>query len=134
MFKLKKLILSFLPLAIIILVSCEGSTDREWGATNESSAIIEVKVVLVGQSDTLVQTIEPWQSKIITLTQEDKGISEAQQPYEVFSHFAVTKADTIVADLDWSDIHSWEIFIEQTKSNPPQFMQEYYIIVKNADF
>ena len=121
-------------LLIIFLASCEGYTYREWKVSNESSTTIMVKAGLLFESDTVYHEIETGQEKIITITTEDKGDSEVQLAYDVFSSFLITNKDTLTTDMNFADNDSWDIWIEQTKSNPPHYEQIYTLIVTNADF
>jgi len=102
--------------------------------SNESSTTIMVKAGLLFESDTVYHEIETGQEKIITITTEDKGDSEVQLAYDVFSSFLITNKDTLTTDMNFADNDSWDIWIEQTKSNPPHYEQIYTLIVTNADF
>lgn len=131
----KKIIYGLLlPLIIIILASCHGSTEREWSVKNESSTTIDVWARLESNADTVHQVVEKGETKILTITTEDRGISDSQQPYEVFRLFLIKNEAGEIFTRDYADIHDWDVFIEQTKSNPPQYFQTYTMIVTNADF
>lgn len=124
----------FLPLIIIILASCQGSSEREWSVKNESSATIEVWASVLTSTDTFHYSVEKGDSRILTILIEEKGNSEAQHPYDVYNYFMIKNADGESFTKDWTDLHDWDVFIEQTKSNPPQYFQTYEMIVTNSDF
>ena len=134
MIKTKKIIRFAIPLVIILLASCEGNTIREWRVSNESSTSIVVRVGLVYDSDTVFQSIETGQEEIITITSEDRGNSQPQQAYEVFSYFLVTTSDGETTDMHYADNDSWEIYMEKSKNSPPHYEQTYTLIVTDADF
>jgi hypothetical protein len=123
-----------IPIIILFLASCKGSTDRDWSVINESSTDVEVWAVLIFGTDTIYQYVEKGDSKILTITTEDWGNSEPQQPYDVFKEFVIINADSAISKKDWTDIHDWDVFIEQTKRTPPQYMQTYDMVVMDKDF
>ncbi len=133
MIKTKIIIKFVLPLVIFFLASCEGNTNREWRVNNNSSTTIVVRAGIFS-SDTLYLSIEPQVEKIITITSEEKGNSEPQQAYDVFSHFLVTNADGETTDMDYVDNDNWDIYIEESKRSPPHFEHTYTLVVTNADF
>lgn len=122
-----------LPLIILLLASCEGQTNREWRVDNQSASSIYVESCLTGSTDTTVKVIEPEELKVITITSDEKAISLPQEAYEVFTHFQIANAtDTI--EKNFTKNENWDIFIEQTKSNPQHFEMTYTVEVKNSDF
>lgn len=130
-----KTIKSFLLLSVfLLLLSCEGYVSREWSVHNHSSSTIQVKAAIVNVTDTTYQVIEPGDARIITITTEDRSNSEPQMAYDVFTFLQIVNADTLTADIDWTDNDSWEIYIEQTKSKPDHFEQTYDLMVSNDDF
>ncbi|MCD4725291.1 MAG: hypothetical protein K8R63_10670, partial [Bacteroidales bacterium] len=70
MYNLKKLFNIALPLLIFLLVSCRGSTNREWMVNNASSTAIQVRSVLVLSTDSIYENIETGETRIITITSE----------------------------------------------------------------
>ena len=134
MIKAKIYIKIVLPLLILFLASCEGSTNREWKVSNESSTIIMVKAALTHESDTVYKIIASGKEKIITITSEDKGNSIPQEAYDVFTYFLITNADGESTDMQYADNDSWDIYIDKTKSNPPHFDMTYTMVVKDSDF
>ena len=134
MTNIKKLFNIALPLLILFLVSCKGNTDREWSVENASSTTIQVRAVLVSSTDTIHESIEKGESRLITITHESWANSDPQQAYEVFSAFLVTNANGDMLKKDFTDNHSWEIYIEQTKHRPDHFEQTYVMVVKDEDF
>jgi len=134
MIKTKKYIKFGLLLVIILLASCEGNTIREWRVSNESSTTIVVRAGLVYDSDSVYKSIETGQEEIITITTEDRGNSQPQQAYEVFSYFLVTNDDGETTDMQYTDNDSWEIYMEKSKNTPPHYEQTYTLIVTDGDF
>jgi hypothetical protein len=134
MTNIKKLFKIALPLLILLLVSCKGNTDREWGVDNASSTTIQVRAVLVLGTDTIYESIEKGEARIITITNESWANSDPQQAYDVFSAFLVTNANGDMLKKDFADNDNWEIYIEQTKHRPDHFEQTYVMVVKDEDF
>ena len=132
--KINKLFYLILPI-VIFLVSCKGSTNREWRVDNQSSTTIEVNATLVINSDIIFDSIETGKTRILTITNEDWGNSDPQQAYDVFSDFMVTNVigDTI-KNKNFLDNDNWEIFFEQTKHDPDHYEQTYTLVVKDEDF
>lgn len=124
----------FLPLIIIIMASCQGSSTREWSVKNESSTPIGVWAQVHTSSDTMRYLVESGDSRVLTILIEEKGNSDSQQPSDVYSYFFIKNENGEILTKDWTDLHDWDVFIEQTKSNPPQYFQTYEMIVTNADF
>jgi hypothetical protein len=131
---IKKLFNIALPLLIFLLVSCRGNTDGEWSVNNASSTTIQVKAVLVLGTDTIYESIETGETRIIVITNEPRANSDPQQAYEVFSGFLVTNANGDTLKKNFADNHSWEIYIEHTKHRPDHFYITYALIVKDEDF
>jgi hypothetical protein len=134
MIKAKIFIKIVLPLLILFLASCEGSTSREWIVSNESSTTIKVEATLTHETDTVYKIIASGEKKIITITTEDKGNSLPQQAYDVFTYFLITNADGESTDMQYADNDSWDIYIEETKNNPPHFEMTYTMVVTDGDF
>ena len=134
MYNLKKLFNITLPLLIFLLVSCQGSTNREWRVHNTSSTTIQVRFVLVLSTDSIYESIETGEIRIIAITSEPKANSDPQQAYEVFSDFLVTNANGDTLKKNFINNDSWEIYIEHTKHRPDHFDMTYTLIVKDEDF
>ena len=128
--RIKKLII---PVMIILLASCQGNTDREWRVSNESSDTIHVQASLVFIADTIYDTVVPGDINIITITNEEKGNSLPQQAYDVFSFFMISGDEGDTIRKNFLDNDNWDIYIEQTKSNPQHFEQTYTMIVTDSD-
>ncbi|RLD81540.1 MAG: hypothetical protein DRJ15_04085 [Bacteroidetes bacterium] len=123
----------FLPFIMLLLISCEGSTERVWSVKNSTSDLVKVRAELRINSDTVWENIEAGDSRIITITTEDWGNSDPQFVYDVFSGFLVTKiGDTI--HKNWADDDNWEIYFEQTKHKPDHYQQTYDFVVTDVDF
>lgn len=128
--EIKKLII---PVMIIFLASCQGNTDREWRVSNESSDTVHVQASLVFIADTIYDTVVPGDINIITITNEEKGNSLPQQAYDVFSYFMISSDEGDPIRKNFLDNDNWDIYIDQTKSNPQHFEQTYTMIVTDKD-
>ncbi|NQT77354.1 MAG: hypothetical protein HQ565_06545 [Bacteroidetes bacterium] len=121
-------------LLIFLLLSCQGSTNREWRVNNASSTTIQVRAVLVLGTDSIYESIETGETRIIIITSEPRANSDPQQAYEVFSSFLVTNANGDTIEKDFTNNDNWEIYIEHTKHRPDHFDLTYTLIVKDEDF
>ena len=123
-----------LPLFILFLASCGGTTDREWSIENQSSTTIEFTFKKHNYPYTIQGTLDNGENRIVEISIEEKADLDPQIPYDVFSDLLITNTKGESMKKEWQDNNNWEIYIEETQTSPSKQLQTYKLIVKDQDF
>ena len=126
-------ILVFFVLSIL-LVSCGGTTEREWSIENQSSSEISFIFKKHLYPYNISGSLQKGEQRIVDISIEDRADLDPMIPYDVFSDLKITNAGGIVMKKEWQDNNNWEIYIEETETSPSKQLQTYKLIVKDQDF
>ena len=125
---------AIMPMIVIFLASCGGTTDREWSIENHSSTTIEFVFKKHNYPYTIQGTLDKGEKRIVEITIEEKADLDPQIPYDVFSDLLITNANGESMKKEWQDNNNWEIYIEETETSPSKQLQTYKLIVEDQDF
>ena len=129
-------LLSLLSLLFIsmLLLSCGGTTDREWSIENQSSSKISFTFKKHIYPYDIGGSLEKGEYRIVDISSEDKADMDPMIPYDVFSEMTVINENGESMKKDWQNNQNWEIYIEETETSPSKQLQTYRLVVKDADF
>jgi hypothetical protein len=122
-----------LPL-LIVLFSCQKSTNETYSLTNNSSDMIFVRILLSGEVEDTTFKMLPNQTPDL-LIKNSPSIKKSSE--KITAHFKQLETFTLAGNSglrNLLDNKNWRVIIEKTSKNPIQYNHRYNCTITDVDF